>query len=83
MKKKEEDYIRKKEKEIRLKESLIKKIQAIGLWTTASEIEEGLQQLKSVEAKRDALKLQINFRKKVLEQSHEDKKGFFFSHNGK
>lgn len=83
VKKKEEDYIRKKEKEIRLKESLTKKIQAFGLWTNASEIEDGLQQLKTVKAKCEALKLQLNFRKKVLEQSHSDNTVFFFSHSGK
>ena len=61
--KKEEEHIRKQEKEIRLKESLTKKIQSVGLWTSESEVEEGLQKLKTVKLKREVLKLQINFRR--------------------
>jgi hypothetical protein len=33
--------------------------------------------------KREAIKLQINFRKKVLQQSHANKSLFMFSHHGK
>ena len=66
VKRKEETYF-KKEKEIKMKEALTKKIQQIGLWTLKKEVEESLRQLKSGKAKCDALKLQINFRKKVLE----------------
>ena len=43
----------------------------------------GLQQLKSAKAKRDALKLQLSFRKKVPEQHYDDKSVFVFSHNKK
>ena len=42
-----------------------------------------MQQLKSAKAKRDALKLQLSFRKKVLEQHYDDKSVFVFSHNKK
>ena len=66
VKRKEETYF-KKEKEIKMKEALTKKIQQIGLWTLKKEVEESLRQLKSAKAKCDVLKLQINFRKKVLE----------------
>ena len=38
-------------------------------------------QLKSIKAKQGALKLQINFRKKVLGQTHPEKIVFQFSHN--
>ena len=39
--------------------------------------------LKGKKAKQEALKLQINFRRKVLGQSHEDKNVFYFTHNRK
>ena len=83
---KEKEYLRKREKDIKMKEALTKKIQVVGLWTTKMEIDKGLRQLKSAKAKCDALKLQINFRKKVLEQFHhfhDDKSVFLFSHQGK
>ena len=84
MKRKEKENFQKKEKEIQVKEALTnKKIHVVGLWTSKMEVEEGLQQLKSAKAKRDALKFQLNFRKKVLEQHHDDKSVFVFSHNKK
>ena len=63
---KEQESIRKREKEVRLKEALTKQIQRVGLWTSRSEVEEGLRKLKTATSKRDTLKLQINFRRKVL-----------------
>ena len=81
--KKEEEHARKVEREMKLKENLTKKIQAMGLWTNKTEMEEGLRGMKTVKIKREALKLQINFRKKVLQQSHTDKSLFVFSHRGK
>lgn len=83
VKEKEKEYLKKKEKEIKMKEALTKRIQKFGLWTTKEEVEKGLHQLKSAKAKCDALKLQINFRRKVLEQFHDDKSVFLFSHQGK
>ena len=83
VKSKEKEYLRKKEKELRVKETLTKKIQLVGLWTTRKEAEAGLQRLKSTKAKCDALKVQLNFRKKVLQQCHDDKSVFIFSHNKK
>ena len=79
--KKERELARKKEKELKDKESLTLKIQQIGLWTTYEEVRSGLDKVKSKKAKLEALKLQINFRRKVLNQSHADKVMFQFSHN--
>ncbi len=80
---KELQVIKKREKEIKEKEQLTKMIECIGLWTIESEIESGLEVLKSVKEKVAALKLQINFRKKVIGQTHSDKNVFQFSHNRK
>ena len=80
---KEEEARKKKEREVREKEELTKKIQKMSLWTTVSEVEEGLAKLRSAKQKCDALKLQIKFRKKVLSQTHPDKTIFFFSHQRK
>ena len=82
LRKKEEEHPRKVEREMKL-ENFTKKIQAMGLWTNKTEMEEGLRGMKTVKIKREALKLQINFRKKVLQQSHTDKSLFVFSHHGK
>ena len=80
---KELESIKKREKEVRMKETLTKQIQKVGLWTSRSEVEEGLSKLKTATLKRDALRLQINFRRKVLGQTHTDKNVFLFSHKGK
>ena len=63
------------------KEGLTLMIQQIGLWTTREEVKKCLDQLNTKKAKLGALKLQINFRKKVLNQSHDDKQVFQFSHD--
>ena len=63
---KEQESIKKREKELRMKETLTKQIQKAGLWTSGTEVEEGLKRLTTATSKRDALKLQINFRRKVL-----------------
>ena len=73
VKKKEQENLQKKARVIKMKETLTKKIQHVGLWTSKREVKEGLRQLKSAKARCDALKLQINFRKRVLEQSNDDK----------
>ena len=39
-----EEHARKVEREMKLKENLTKKIQAMGLWTNKTEMEEGLRQ---------------------------------------
>ena len=50
---------------------------------THQELLDGLAVIKSAKSKREALKLQINFRRKVLGQHHKDKNVFLFSHGGR
>ena len=45
---KEQETIEKREKEVRIKEALTKQIQKVGLWTSRSEVEEGLRKLKQL-----------------------------------
>ena len=78
---KERETVKKREKELKVKEDLTLKIQQIGLWTGIEDVEMGLERLTSKKAKIDALKLQLNFRRKVLNQSHTEKSIFQFSHN--
>ena len=72
-----------REKEIKEKEELTKKISFVGLWTTKDEVLAGLEKVVGKKAKKDALKLQISFRKKVLGQTSDDQTLFQFSHNRK
>lgn len=62
---------------------MTKKLSPLGLWSNRDEVESGLQKITSKKDKLEALKVQINFRRKVLGQSHEDKSVFYFSHNRK
>ena len=50
---------------------------------TNEDIEDSLKNMVTRKEKENALKLQINFRKKVLKQNHNDKSVFQFSHNRK
>ena len=77
---KERELFNKKEKELKEIEMTLK-IQKYGLWTTRLEVEQHLRELKSKKARVDTLKLQINFRRKVLNQTHAEKQVFQFSHN--
>ena len=78
---KEKEMVAKKEKELKMKEDLTKGIQQIGLWTSPEDIEAGLASMSSKKAKVSALKLQLNFRRKVLNQTHDDPTIFQFSKN--
>ena len=80
---KERERARRKENEIKEKEELTKKINLVGLWTTKDEVLAGLGKLVTKKAKKDALKLQISFRKKALCQTSNDQTIFQFSHNCK
>ena len=67
---------------IKEKDRLTKKIQESGgLWTKEEELENGLALLSTQKKKKEALKLQINFRNKVLGQTHINKDLFKFSCN--
>ena len=62
---------------------LTKEIEKLHLWTCQADITNGLAQLSRKSDKLQALKLQIKFRDKVLNQTHSDKSLFRFSHKGK
>ena len=55
----------------------------MGLWQTTDQIEAGLANLKSKTSRLKALKTQLDFRKKVLQQTHPNKVIFQFSHQGR
>lgn len=74
---------RKELKTVKEKEKLTKGIEKVGLWTSRMEVEDGLDAFVKNTKKREVLKLQINFRKKVLGQNHPNKAVFNFSHNRK
>ena len=68
---------------LRLKEKLTQDIICYGLWQTREEITTGVAKQKSKTAKLNALKIQLNFRKNVLDQkNYRDKELFLFSKNG-
>ena len=50
-----------------------------GLWQSAQQIEEGLENLNTETEKRNALQSQLRFRKNVLKQKHDDKHVYNFS----
>jgi len=78
-----EAIARKELKTVQEKEKLTKEIEKVGLWTSRAEVEDGLEQLVRKSKKFEALKLQINFRNKVLGQTHPNKHVFKFSQNRK
>ena len=63
----EEEKRRKAKNLSDLKERLTLDIQQFGLWVEESQIDEGLSKLDTVKSKRQALKIQLDFRNKVLE----------------
>ena len=72
-----------RDKAIKEKERLSHEIMQYGLWQTAEDISSGLSKQKSKALKVKALKAQLNFRKRVLEQTHENKEIFYTSKNRK
>ena len=70
-------------KQLRLKENLTKDIIQYGLWQSKEDIAEGVAKERSKTAKLRALKVQFNFRKRVLDQrSYCHKELFLFSKGG-
>ena len=65
------------------KEKLTLEIATLGLWQDSDQVEEGLKKLRSKSAKIKALKYQLDFRRKVLLQTHPDKVVFQSSHLGR
>ena len=68
-----------REKQLKEKEKLTNDLMLYGLWQSEPDILQGLAKLDSKRDKLNALKTQLNFRKKVLEQQHHNKEVFFFS----
>lgn len=79
----ERELLKKRTNELKKKEELTLRIQRIGLWTSRKDMQDCLDGMSTKKAKIDALKVQINFRRKVLGQTHADKAIFQFSHNRK
>lgn len=72
----------KRAQERKQKERLTEHIIQMGLWQTIEQVEAGLQKCKSKTAKINAIKTQIGFRKKILDQTHPNKLVFQSSHQG-
>ena len=83
LKAKQKELQKSQERSLHQKESLTKDIVQCGLWQSPDEIFHGLAKHKTKSAKVKALKAQINFRRKVLQQTHSDKDLFVFSKNRK
>ena len=65
-----QDNIRKKEQKVlQEKEKLTSEIVSIGLWQTKDDVEQQLLRIKSETKKKEALKIQLKFRKNVLHQN--------------
>ena len=54
-----------------------------GLWQSKDQVQEEISKLRTKKEKIAALKLQLDFRKKVLEQKHADKTLFFITKSKK
>jgi len=78
---KQVSVLRLQEKKMRQKESLTKVIMNFGLWQNEQHVKDGLAKLKSTASKLHALKIQLDFRHKVLEQCPTDKSIFHMSKN--
>ena len=71
------------ERNVRQKEQLTQDIIRYGLWQSPAQVADSLSQLKSKAEKLKALKAQLNFRKKVLQQVPTSKELYFTTRNGK
>ena len=69
------------EKKVMEKEQLTQAMMVYGLWQTKEQIAQGIAKCKSNTSKLKALKAQLNFRKKVLEQEYNDQYVFCLSKN--
>ena len=80
---KQASLLRLQEKKMREKENLTKAVMKFGLWQNEQHVMDGLAKLKSKTSKLHALKVQLHFRHKVLEQCPADKSIFHLSKNKK
>lgn len=65
------------------KERLTKEIVKFGLWSTGDEVARQLALIKGVTKQRNAIKIQLQFRQKVLCQQYPDRSIFHVSAGGK
>ena len=70
-----------REKKVMEKEHLTQAMMVYGLWQTKEQIARGIAKCKSNTSKFKALKAQLDFRKKVLEQEYNDQYVFCLSKN--
>ena len=75
--------MRLQEKRVQEKEKLTQTMMIYGLWQNEQQMQAGLMKLKTKTSKFQALKAQLDFRKKVLEQNPADKSVFCLSKNKK
>ena len=68
-------------KKVMEKENLMQAMMIYGLWQTKEQIVQGVAKFKSNTSKLKALKAQLDFRKKVLEQEYDDQYVFCLSKN--
>ena len=75
--------MRLQEKKVQEKEKLTQTMMIYGLWQNEQQMQADLMKLKTKTSKLQALKAQIDFRKKVLEQNPVNKSIFCLSRNKK
>ena len=81
---KREQLRAKEENKLRERALLIDKVEELGgLWKNEDQVKEGLAKVKGKGRLVEALKAQINFRRKVLQQQVLDQKDWTFSENSK
>lgn len=83
LRKKQAEVEKRKQQELLEKEQLTQLILQYGLWQTPAEVEEKVLQMKTKKGRIQALRCQLDFRRKVLLQSYRDKTVFQLSHKGK
>lgn len=79
---KQKDVARKEARKEASREKLTKGIEKLGLWKSEAEIEEKIGAFKTKKDKIDSIKLQINYRRYIIQQTG-DATIFKFSQNGK
>ena len=82
---KQKEVARKEKKRLNEKAKLIDEVEKVhgGLWKCSTEIEDGLKAIKNKTDKVKAIKSQINYRHRVLCQTHDNRSLFKFSSNRK
>ena len=81
--KKQKELAKKQMQAMIEKENLTIEIGKIGFWKTLMEVEAGLEHYRTKAEKKKVLKVQLQFRQKVICQAYAEKSVFKFSQNGK